>query len=73
MSSKEHGGKGPSVAELEKYVREKVRLEFFVAGGNSYSGTLRWFDEGAFALSTKDGEPLTLLKSSVIGYKPVTT
>jgi hypothetical protein len=73
MSSKEHGGKGPSVAELEKYVREKVRLEFFVAGGKSYSGTLRWFDEDAFALSTKDGEPLTLLKSSVIGYKPVTT
>ncbi len=73
MSAKEHGGKGPSVAELERYVRDKVRLEFFVAGGERFSGTLRWFDEDAFALFQEGGEHLTLLKSSVIGYKPVTT
>ncbi len=72
MSVKEHGGKGPREAELEKYVRDKVRLEFFVAGNKRYSGTLRWFDEAAFALATDNGEPLTLLRSSVIGYKPVT-
>lgn len=73
MTAREHGGKGPSVAELEKYVRDKVRLEFFVTGGERFSGTLRWFDEDAFALSSEGGEPVTLLKSSVIGYKPVTT
>ena len=73
MTSREHGGKGPSVAQLEQYVRDKVRLEFLAVGGERFSGTLRWFDEYAFALSTKGGDPLTLLKSSVIGYKPVTT
>lgn len=73
MTVREHGGKGPSVAELEKYVRDKVRLEFFVSGGERFCGTLRWFDEDAFALSADGGEPVTLLKSSVIGYKPVTT
>lgn len=73
MSAREHGGKGPSVAQLEQYVRDKVRLEFLVVGGERFSGTLRWFDEQAFALTMEDEKPLTLLKSGVIGYRPVTT
>lgn len=73
MSVKEHGGKGPSVAELERYIREKVKLEFVAVGGERFSGNLRWFDDEAFALLVDGGEPLTLLRSGVIGYKPVTT
>ena len=33
-----------------KIRQDKVRLEFFVSGGERFSGTLRWFDEDAFAL-----------------------
>lgn len=66
--------KGPSIAELQEYVREKVRLEFLMNNGNSYTGRLRWFDEHAFSLEPdkKDqGQPLTLLRTSVAGYRPV--
>ncbi len=73
MSIREHGGKTPGVAELEKYVREKTRLEFWVSTGDRISGKLRWFDDEAFALSDDAGDAVTLLKSSVIGYKPATT
>jgi len=73
MSVREHGSKTPCVAELEKYVREKTRLEFWVATGDRIFGKIRWFDEEAIALIDDAGDAVTLLKSSVIGYKPATT
>ncbi len=66
--------KGPSIAELQEYVRERVRLEFLMNNGDSYTGRLRWFDEHAFSLETDrkdEGQPLTLLRAAVAGYRPI--
>lgn len=62
--------KTPSVAELQKFVRDKVKLEFLLSNGDSYVGTLRWFDESSFSLIQEYEGPITILRSAVIGYRP---
>jgi hypothetical protein len=67
------GGKndrGPSIAELQRFIREKVKLHFLLANGEQIVGTLRWFDENAFQVHPANGEqPLTILRNAVIAYR----
>jgi len=67
MDSSEN--KGPSVAELQKFIREKTRVEFILTNGNKFVGTLRWFDTNAFSLIEEDKKPITLLRSAVLAYR----
>ena len=60
--------KGPSVAELQRYIREKTTLEFILSNGKKEHGTLKWFDEQCFSLQQESGS-VTLLRSGVIGYR----
>jgi len=60
--------KGPTVAELQRYIREKTNLEFILSNGAREYGTLKWFDEHAFCLQQGNGS-VTLLRSGVIGYR----
>ncbi len=60
-------GKLPSVAELQRYIKEGERLAFKTVDGGTYTGKLRWFDEQVFAIALDDGD-FTLLRSNVIGY-----
>lgn len=71
MSTNGPENKGPSIAELQRYVREQTRLEFWVVTGKNFQGTLRWYDEHCYSLLQDDGNNVTLMKSGVIGYKPV--
>lgn len=63
--------KGPSIAELQRFIREKSKLEFLLQNGDKYIGTLRWFDEHCFSIIQDDNNPITLLKSGVVGYRLV--
>jgi hypothetical protein len=60
--------KGPSVAELQRFIREKTKLKFILSNGKSEDGILRWFDEHAFNLE-QDAGTVTLLRSGVIAYR----
>jgi len=60
--------KGPSVAELQKYIREKTQLEFILSNGKKEIGTLKWFDEHGFSVQQESGT-VTLLRGGVIGYR----
>ncbi|HEY9711962.1 MAG TPA: hypothetical protein V6C72_00755 [Chroococcales cyanobacterium] len=62
--------KSPSVAELQKFVRDKVKIELILANGDKYIGTLRWFDETSFSVVQEYEGPITILRSAVIGYRP---
>jgi hypothetical protein len=66
MSGQE--SKGPSVAELQRFIREKTNLEFVLSNGEKISGQLRWFDEHCFSLQLENGS-MTLLRTGVIGYR----
>jgi hypothetical protein len=66
------GGKdnrGPSIAELQRFVRERVLLTFMLSNGDQVTGTLRWFDESAFQIVPDGQHPFTILRSAVLGYK----
>lgn len=66
------GGKdnrGPSISELQKYIREKVRMRFLLNTGEEVIGTLRWFDEHAFSIVQDGEQPFTILRSAVVGYR----
>lgn len=68
MSISGRDNKGPSIAELQRYIREKTRMEFLLTNGDRLIGTLRWFDEQAFSVSRDDGEQVTILRAAVLGY-----
>jgi hypothetical protein len=78
MSQAQPHGKLPSTAELERFVKEKEALIFWTLDGKEHKGTLRWFDEVAFALvvSLDDKQAkkhVTLQRHAVIGYGPIKT
>ena len=66
------GGKdnrGPSIAELQRYIREKVPMSFTLSNGKEVVGTLRWFDENAFSIVPDGEQPFTILRTAVVGYR----
>ncbi len=60
--------RGPSIAELQRFIREKTNLEFILSNGKKEHGVLRWFDEHCFSLQQEHGS-MTLLRTGVIGYR----
>jgi hypothetical protein len=66
------GGKdnrGPSIAELQRYIRDQIPVLFMLNTGEQIVGKLRWFDENAFSV-VPDGElPFTILRAAVVGYR----
>lgn len=64
-------GKGPSVAELQKLIRDRRPIEIILLTGQKIRGLLKWFDETAYCIVLDDGESITLLRSAVIGYRMV--
>jgi hypothetical protein len=66
-------GKGPSTAELQRYIREKKQIEIILLTGQKIRGSMKWFDEYAYCVTMEDGETITLLRTAVIGYRLVPT
>lgn len=69
MTINSKDGKGPSVAELQKFIREQARLEFLLSNGDRLVGKLRWFDENAFSVIPDDQQPITILRIAVLAYR----
>lgn len=63
------GGKGPSIAELQRFIRDKKRIEFVLVTGDKVYGTLRWFDEAAFCLTMGGDQSFTILRPAVVAYR----
>lgn len=66
------GGKGPSIAELQRFIRDKKRIEFVLITGDKVYGTLRWFDDAAFCLTMGGDQSFTILRSAVVAYRAIT-
>ncbi len=65
--SNQNEGKLPSIAELQRFIKDGERLTFKTVDGTSYTGKLRWFDVQAFSLTLDNGD-FTLIRGNVIGY-----
>jgi hypothetical protein len=71
MTTKSLENKGPSIAELQRFIQDKTQLEFILVNSQKISGRLRWFDEESFSVVQADDSNITLLKLGVIGYRSV--
>ena len=69
MTINNKDGKGPSVAELQRFIREQSKLEFLLTNGDRLIGRLRWFDEHAFSVIPEDQQPITVLRVAVVAYR----
>lgn len=69
MSFGAKDNRGPSIAELQRYIREKNEMIFTLNTGKEIVGVLRWFDEHAFSIATEGEQPFTILRSAVVGYR----
>ena len=65
------GGKGPSIVELQRFIRERKRIEFVLVTGDKLQGTLRWFDDAAFCLIMGNDQTFTVLRQAVVAYRAV--
>jgi len=61
--------KGPSVAELQRFIRDKVTLELLLNNGEKIYGKLRWFDHDAFSLMQDGQHPITVQRMAVVAYR----
>jgi hypothetical protein len=62
--------KGPSVAELQRHIREGANLEFLLTNGDRLVGKLKWFDDHAFSVMPDGQQPITILRPAVLAYRP---
>ncbi|MBX9769800.1 MAG: RNA chaperone Hfq, partial [Candidatus Obscuribacterales bacterium] len=63
--------KGPSVAEMQRLIREQAKVEFHLVNGDKLAGKIRWFDEHAFSLVIDGQDPMTVLRQAVMAYRVV--
>ncbi len=64
--------RGPSEAEIKKFVKLEVRLEFITIAGQHFRGILLWADQSAFHIKLDETEKtITLLKSAIVYYAAI--
>ena len=61
--------RGPSTAELQKFIRDKTPVVLLLANGDKVVGQLRWVDETAFQIHPDGQVPFTVLRSAVLGWQ----
>jgi hypothetical protein len=69
MALNGQGNKGPSVAELQRFVRDKAKIAFTLVNGKQKVGLLRWFDESAFGIVDDKEKQITILRTAVMSYQ----
>jgi hypothetical protein len=60
--------KGPTTAEIKKFIKAKSMVEFCLIGDKRLSGQILWHDEAAFHIRTGEGTEITIPKTAVIFY-----
>jgi hypothetical protein len=69
MSFSGSSNRGPSTAELQKFIRDKITVVLLLANGDKVVGQLRWVDETAFQIQPEGQVPFTVLRSAVLGWQ----
>jgi hypothetical protein len=63
--------KGPSHAEIKKFIRMETNLEFITLSSQHFRGYLLWADDTAFHIKLDIGKTITLLKHSIVYYAAI--
>lgn len=60
--------KGPSEAEIKKFIKFETKIEFVTTGGQHFKGTVLWADDNAFHIKLENDRTVTLLRNATIYY-----
>lgn len=63
--------KGPSEAELKKFIRLEVNMEFVLTTGQHFKGKLLWADNMAFHVKLENEKIITILRHAIIYYSAI--
>ena len=63
--------KGPSEAEVKKFIKLEARMEFITTAGHHFRGTLLWADYSAFHIKLENEKTITLLRQAVVYYAAI--
>ncbi|HBG49645.1 MAG TPA: hypothetical protein DDW90_09130 [Cyanobacteria bacterium UBA9971] len=63
--------KGPSEAEVKKFIKFEARMEFITVAGHHFRGTLLWADHSAFHVKLENEKTITLLKTALVYYAAI--
>ena len=63
--------RGPSEAEVKKFIKLEVRLEFITVAGHHFRGILLWADQSAFHVKLENEKTITILKSALVYYAAI--
>ena len=63
--------KGPSVAEIKNFIKEKNIVEFHLVNNKILAGQILWHDDNTFHLQIENNKRLTLLKHVIIYYSKI--
>lgn len=69
--------KGPSEAEIKKFIKLESKVEFVTLTNQHIKGIILWADDSAFhlkienELKTENERTLTLLRSAVVYYTSI--
>jgi hypothetical protein len=60
--------KGPSVAELKKFMRFETSVDFYTITNQHFRGKIMWADEAAFQIKLDNEKVVTLVRTAVAYY-----
>jgi hypothetical protein len=63
--------KGPSEAEVKKFIKLEAKLEFITVAAHHFRGILLWADQSAYHIKLENEKTITLLKTAVVYYSAI--
>lgn len=63
--------KGPSEAEIKKFIKFESRMEFITVAAHHFRGTLLWADQSAFHVKLESEKTITILKTALVYYAAI--
>ena len=63
--------KGPSEAEIKKFIRLEMEVEFVLLNSQHIKGQVLWADDNAFQVRMPNEKVITVLRPAVLYYSGV--
>jgi len=60
--------KGPSVAELKKFIKFETAVDFYTITNQHFRGKIMWVDESAIQIRLDNEKIVTLVKTAIAYY-----
>jgi len=63
--------KGPSEAEVKKFIKFETIIDFYTVSNLHFRGKLLWVDDTAYHINLENEKTITLMKTAIVYYTAV--